>query len=149
MTAGSAEKEMLTKPAIQTALMIPDILENYAPANKLVHLWLEEKTKKEDVLENVNCKIGTCKQVSSYPQEKAKAQEKIKSEISDDSLLKTVYHTRLKTLGQLFVEVENAPYFKKSPLYTLKNLVSYMGSYTELKHDTLLYVKQAYAELGA
>jgi hypothetical protein len=23
-----------------------------------------------------------------------------------------------------------------------------LGSYTELKHDTLLYVKQAYAEMG-
>jgi hypothetical protein len=40
---------------------------------------------------------------------------------------------------------EDAPYFKLDPLYRLKNLVTYMGSYTELKHDTLLYVKQAYA----
>jgi hypothetical protein len=43
---------------------------------------------------------------------------------------------------------EDAPYFKLDPLYRLKNLVTYMGSYTELKHDTLLYVKQAYA-IGA
>ncbi|MBR7037416.1 DUF3160 domain-containing protein [bacterium] len=40
---------------------------------------------------------------------------------------------------------ENVPYFKLDPVYSLKNLVTYMGSYTELKHDTLLYVKQAYA----
>jgi hypothetical protein len=45
--------------------------------------------------------------------------------------------------------LENAPYFQLDPLYQLKNLITYLGSYTELKHDTLLYVKQAYAELGA
>jgi hypothetical protein len=33
-------------------------------------------------------------------------------------------------------------------VYALKNLITYMGSYTELKHDTLLYVKQSYAEMG-
>ena len=30
-----------------------------------------------------------------------------------------------------------------------KNLATYLGSYTELKHDTLLYTKQAYAEMWA
>jgi hypothetical protein len=44
--------------------------------------------------------------------------------------------------------LENAPYRHFDPLYQLKNLITYMGSYTELKHDTLLYVKQAYAEMG-
>ena len=44
--------------------------------------------------------------------------------------------------------LENAPYRYFDPLYQLKSLLTYMGSYTELKHDTLLYVKQAYAEMG-
>jgi hypothetical protein len=30
-----------------------------------------------------------------------------------------------------------------------KTFNTILGTYTELKHDTLLYVKQAYAELGA
>jgi hypothetical protein len=56
----------------------------------------------------------------------------------------TVYHKWIDMLGYLINEVEeNAPYFKLDPVYRLKNL----GSYTELKHDTLLYVKQAYAEM--
>jgi hypothetical protein len=32
--------------------------------------------------------------------------------------------------------------------YQNKLLTTFLGSYTELKHDTLLYVKQAYAEMG-
>jgi hypothetical protein len=44
--------------------------------------------------------------------------------------------------------LENAPYFRLDPVYALKNLITYMSSYTELKHDTLLYVKQNYAEMG-
>ena len=60
----------------------------------------------------------------------------------------TVYHKWIDMLGYLINEAEeNAPYFKLDPIYRLKNLVTYMGSYTELKHDTLLYVKQAYAEM--
>ncbi|HMS91770.1 MAG TPA: DUF3160 domain-containing protein, partial [Candidatus Absconditabacterales bacterium] len=42
----------------------------------------------------------------------------------------------------------NVPYFMEDPLYQNKLLTTYLGSYTELKHDTLLYVKQAYAEMG-
>jgi hypothetical protein len=37
----------------------------------------------------------------------------------------------------------------QSALYLEKNLQTVLGSYTELKHDTLLYAKQSYAELGA
>jgi hypothetical protein len=50
-------------------------------------------------------------------------------------------------IGELFIKVKNEPYFKKVPAYIFKNLTTYLGSYTELKHDTLLYVKQAYAEM--
>ena len=147
LTAGSATKEMLTLPNMQTSLIVPDVLENYQPAHELVNLWLSERAQSKQVLENEECSIGTCKQVSSYPAEKIKAQEKVKSELADDSLLKTVYHQWLAMLGQLFVPVNNAPYFKQIPLYIYKNLATYLGSYTELKHDTLLYTKQSYAEM--
>jgi hypothetical protein len=40
------------------------------------------------------------------------------------------------------------PAFMQAPLYRNKNLQTVLGSYTELKHDTLLYAKQSYAELG-
>jgi hypothetical protein len=56
----------------------------------------------------------------------------------------------LQLLGWIILPPnENDPYFKQDALYQLKNLITYMGSYTELKHDTLLYAKQAYAEMGS
>lgn len=148
LTAGSATKEHLKLPNMQTSLIVPDVLENYQPAHELVQLRLSQRAKQDQVLENQDCQIGTCKQISSYPAQKLNAQQKIKAELADGSLLKTVYHQWLAMLGQLFVPVQNAPYFKELPLYIYKNLATYLGSYTELKHDTLLYTKQAYAEMG-
>lgn len=40
------------------------------------------------------------------------------------------------------------PAFMQTAAWTMKNLNSFLGSWTELKHDTLLYAKQVYAELG-
>ena len=40
------------------------------------------------------------------------------------------------------------PRFMKTPDWSLKNLQCSLGSWTELKHDTLLYAKQSYAEMG-
>lgn len=40
------------------------------------------------------------------------------------------------------------PPFMQSVLWTRKNLQSFLGSYTELKHDTVLYSKQVMAEMG-
>lgn len=40
------------------------------------------------------------------------------------------------------------PSFMQSDAWLKKQLVAYLGSWTELKHDTILYAKQVYAELG-
>ena len=40
------------------------------------------------------------------------------------------------------------PFFMSNQEWQKKNLGTVLGSYTELKHDTLLYAKQSYAELG-
>ncbi|MCK5320438.1 DUF3160 domain-containing protein [Candidatus Parcubacteria bacterium] len=40
------------------------------------------------------------------------------------------------------------PFFMANDNWQKKNLGTVLGSYTELKHDTLLYAKQSYAELG-
>ena len=152
LTAGSAEIEYLKKPNIQTALIVPDVLENYSPVTELVNMWLNKKAEDSLVLEDEPCsEIGeVCNQVSRYPEVKAEAIEKVHKVLEEDTLLSaTIYHRRLNLIGWLFTEVKNAPYFKKSPLYVFKNLTTYLWSYTELKHDTLLYVKQAYAEKWA
>ncbi|MDR0282488.1 MAG: DUF3160 domain-containing protein [Candidatus Peribacteria bacterium] len=78
------------------------------------------------------------------------AKEKIIEVVQDSAITENVYHKRLKMIGLLLnIPLKNAPYRYFDPLYQFKNLVTYMGSYTELKHDTLLYVKQAYAEMGS
>ncbi|MDE2311854.1 MAG: DUF3160 domain-containing protein [Patescibacteria group bacterium] len=42
----------------------------------------------------------------------------------------------------------NYPLYMQSPNFPSKQIQTYLGSYTELKHDTLLYAKQSYAEKG-
>lgn len=41
------------------------------------------------------------------------------------------------------------PLYMQSDAFNDKQIQTFLGSYTELKHDTLLYAKQSYAELGA
>ena len=43
---------------------------------------------------------------------------------------------------------EGYPAFMQTDAWRKKNLGTALGSFTELKHDTLLYAKQSYAELG-
>lgn len=40
------------------------------------------------------------------------------------------------------------PAFMRSPQWGAKQVETMLGSYTQLKHDTLLYAKQSYAEMG-
>ena len=143
MTAGSAEVEYAYMPNKQTALIVPEVLENNSDAAQMVDLWMNTRMVKWDLFEN-----SELAQYSSYNGVKQDAIEKIRKEVTNPSIMNTVYHLWINMLGYLINEPEeNAPYFKLDPVYKLKNLVTYMGSYTELKHDTLLYVKQSYAEL--
>lgn len=43
---------------------------------------------------------------------------------------------------------EGFPAFMRSPRWGAKHVESLLGAYTQLKHDTLLYAKQSYAEMG-
>lgn len=43
----------------------------------------------------------------------------------------------------------NYPLYMQSRSFLDKQIQTFLGSYAELKHDTLLYAKQSYAELGA
>lgn len=55
----------------------------------------------------------------------------------------------LKTLSALTSSYgPGCPLYMQDSLFPVKQLESFLGSYTELKHDTLLYAKQNYAELG-
>jgi hypothetical protein len=52
----------------------------------------------------------------------------------------------LGTLPQTFGP--GYPRYMQGKLFPVKQLQTFLGSYTELKHDTLLYVKQVFAEMG-
>jgi hypothetical protein len=61
----------------------------------------------------------------------------------------TLYNTWLYSFYPLLkVPDENSPSFMRSPAWVDKQLNTVLGSWSELKHDTILYAKQAYAELG-
>lgn len=147
MTAWSAEKEYTFKPNMQTALIIPDILANSDIAHQFAQLWLTIKsnTTPPQVIE----RWADFTQVSSYDSLKLEVQNVVTKLVQDSpDVVKNVYHTRLSMLSDLLDNpLENAPYFRIDPTYQIKSLITYLGSYTELKHDTLLYVKQSYAEM--
>jgi hypothetical protein len=57
----------------------------------------------------------------------------------------------LKLLGTLTASHtygDGYPLYMRGKLFPVKQLQTFLGSYTELKHDTLLYVKQSFAEMG-
>ena len=61
----------------------------------------------------------------------------------------TVYDAWLHALQPVFVDHEEAyPDFMRTDAWAAKALQSGLGSYAELKHDTILYTKQAVAEGG-
>lgn len=55
----------------------------------------------------------------------------------------------IKALGLHQSELVGYPAFMQDAAWQHKNLQTALGSWTELKHDTLLYAKQSYAEMGA
>ena len=137
-TAGSAEKESEYKPRVQSALMVADNLLNTPITQKFTKLRLEKNAAEFEIQPA---------QIAGY--------NKIKWDVSKNEILTkfnrwaTIYHRRLGMLTSLFINGwANAPYYQLDALYGNKLLNTFLGSYTELKHDTLLYVKQAYAELG-
>jgi hypothetical protein len=61
----------------------------------------------------------------------------------------TLYNTWLYTFHPLIaVPGDGYPAFMRSAAWLDKQLNTVLGSWAELKHDTILYAKQVYAELG-
>lgn len=61
----------------------------------------------------------------------------------------SLYSNWLNTLRPLLdVKGEGYPMFMRSEEWQKKDLECFAGSYTELKHDTILYTKQVIAEMG-
>lgn len=69
---------------------------------------------------------------------------------TDDTLWNaSLYANWLNTLRPLLVRKgEGYPMFMQNEEWVKKNLECFAGSFTELKHDTILYSKQVMAEMG-
>ena len=77
---------------------------------------------------------------------------KVRGELSAlemDSWTQNLYWSWLYSFQPLIeVKGEAYPAFMRNPAWVRKDLHTALGSWTELKHDTILYAKQAYAEMG-
>jgi hypothetical protein len=79
--------------------------------------------------------------------------EKVRGEIAAlemDSWTQNLYWTWLHSLRSVVEPKDDQhPAFMRTRAWSHKDLHTALGSWTELKHDTILYAKQAYAELTA
>ena len=83
-----------------------------------------------------------------YPEQ----MEKLRGEISAlemDSWTQNLYWNWLYAFGPLLEQKgEQYPAFMQTQAWTRKDMHAALGSWTELKHDTILYAKQSMAEMG-
>ncbi len=77
---------------------------------------------------------------------------KVKAEVAalgNDSWTQNLYWTWLYSFQPLIASKGGAyPPFMQTQAWTRKDLQTSLGSWTELKHDTILYAKQVMAEMG-
>jgi hypothetical protein len=85
---------------------------------------------------------------ANYPEQMAKLREEV-SALEMDSWTQNLYWSWLYSFGPL-LEPKGAQYpaFMQTQAWARKDLHAALGSWTELKHDTILYAKQSMAELG-
>jgi|SRR5579872_82121 len=71
------------------------------------------------------------------------------NKVPDDQWNSSLGTAWLKVLSSLTHTYDQSyPQYMQSQSFADKQIGTFLGSYTELKHDTLLYAKQSYAELG-
>ncbi len=121
-------------PSTPTALMVTSVFGD-KNSDPLVRDWIVKNFPEGQ--EDVERKMSELKEkFSSLP---------------DDTWTQNLYWSWIRTLKTLFNESENLagyPHFMKNEAWRMKDTQTALGSWTELKHDTLLYAKQSYAELG-
>ena len=85
---------------------------------------------------------------ANYPDQMTKLRGEIAA-LQMDSWTQTLYWTWLYALEPLIQSKGGAyPSFMRSEAWANKDLQGALGSWTELKHDTILYAKQVMAEMG-
>ena len=85
---------------------------------------------------------------ANYPAQMQKMQDWLGS-VTVAEWTETLYNAWLYSFYPLLeVPGEGYPAFMRSPAWLDKQLNTTLGSWAELKHDTILYAKQVYAEMG-
>ncbi len=83
-----------------------------------------------------------------YAEQLAKLQAEYAA-LPEEQWTSNLYWNWLHTLRPLpEAKDEGCPYFMQSPAWTDKDLHTWLGSWTELRHDTILYAKQSYAVMA-
>lgn len=83
-----------------------------------------------------------------YPENMKKIQGYV-AKLGTPVWTQNLYWSWLYTLAPLTeTKGQGYPFFMQNQAWTRKQLETYLGSWTELKHDTILYAKQVYAEMG-
>jgi len=84
-----------------------------------------------------------------YPEQMEKLREEFGA-LELDSWTQNLYWTWLYSLQPLLTgKGDEYPEFMQNQAWARKDLQTALGSWTELKHDTILYAKQSMAEMGA
>jgi len=87
-------------------------------------------------------------QFENYPENMGRMQKYV-AQLDTPTWTQNLYWSWLYTLAPLTqAKGEGYPSFMQNHAWTRKQLETYLGSWTELKHDTILYAKQVYAEMG-
>jgi hypothetical protein len=87
-------------------------------------------------------------QYANYDTQMTKVRKEINS-LEIDSWTQNLYWSWLYALQPLLEpKDERYPAFMQTQAWTRKDLHTALGSWTELKHDTILYAKQVMAEMG-
>ena len=127
-------------PTMPTALMPIHLIE---PENELVENYLNEW---------INDPVRIEEQGRQSDKIIAKVNNKLKQEFAGYNpavWTQNIYWSWLNCFKSLLAGYgEGYPYFMQTEDWLRKNLGTVLGSFTELKHDTLLYAKQSYAEMG-
>lgn len=135
LTAGE-EKVTVRLPSTPTALFVPAALGDNV-AREFAGAFLKQEAPPFSDAE-VSGFYGRLDEVAS---DLKKVQE-----AEWYSSVGTAWLKLLGTLPQTFGP--GYPLFMQGKLFPIKQLQTFLGSYAELKHDTLLYVKQNFAEQG-
>jgi len=138
---GSPDKETgQNLPSMPTALMPIRIL---SPENEIVQEYLDQWISDPERIawQNRESDRVIKKKLAELDEEFAA--------YDDDVWTQNIYWSWLDCLRSLLGGYgEGYPYFMQTENWQKKNLGTVLGSFTELKHDTLLYAKQSYAERG-